>query len=310
MIVSLGALSGSAGGCSVCCKVSIFDNYFVTGKVAMKRSKSRSTNRRRLGMQNLESRKMMAGDVSVDVDISGTRIDIELTGDNAANGVEVRQFNDLLRITGLTQGGAPTTIDGSAARYIQTKQLVGGSWRTLDDLTIKMADGDDHVIIRDVNMQHHSHSDLKIETGRGNDRVTMMDVDVLDDLDMDDHSSDDGNDYWWMRNVDVGDRLDADMGDGADTFVASFTEARTMDIESGRHNDYVSLFGIDVDNLDVALSSGNDTLRIDASSADNADLDGGENSGDNDTLDVNGTGYYANSFDAVFASEDFETIYS
>ncbi|WP_372897992.1 hypothetical protein, partial [Stieleria sp.] len=97
------------------------------------------------------------------------------------------------------------------------------------------------------------------------------------------------------------------MGDGADTFVASYTDARSLNIDSGRHNDYVSLFGIDVDNLDVELRSGNDTLRIDASDADNAHLDGGSN---HDTLDVNGTGFYANAFDAVLASEDFETIYA
>ena len=252
---------------------------------------------------------MMAGDVSVDVDISGSRIDVELTGDAASNGVEVRQINDMLRITGLKQGGAPTTIEGNSVQYIATKQFIGGSWRTLDDLNIKLGNGDDYVILRDVNMQHHSHSDLKIETGRGNDRITMMDVTVRDDIDLDDHSSDDGADYWWMRNIDAGDRLDADMGDGNDTFVASYTDARTLDIDSGSHNDYVSLFGIDVDTLAVELRHGNDTLRIDASSADDADLDGGENDGDNDTLDVNGTGFYANTFDAVLASENFETIY-
>ena len=272
----------------------------------MARSKYQAAKKRRLGLQNLETRKMMAGDISVDIDISGSRIDVELTGDGAANGVEVRQVNDMLRITGLTQGGAPTTINGNSVQYIPTKVFTGSSWRTLDDLTIKLGNGDDQVIIRDVNMQHHSHSDLRIETGRGNDRITMMDVNVLNDMRLLDHSTDDGNDYWWMRNVNVGDRLEADMGDGADTFVASYTDARTMDIDSGRHNDYVSLFGIDVDNLDVALRSGNDTLRIDASDADDADLDGGS---DHDKLDVNGTGFYANAFDAVLASEDFETIY-
>lgn len=274
----------------------------------MARSKNQASKKRRLGLQNLETRKMMAGDVSVDIDISGSRIDVELTGDGAANGVEVRQINDTLRITGLTQGGAPTTINGSSSQVnIPTKLFTGGSWRTLDDLTIKLGNGDDQVVIRDVNMQHHSHSDLKIETGAGNDRITMLDVNVLDDMYLIDHSSDDGNDYWWMRNVDVGDHLNVNMGDGADTFVASYTDARSLNIDSGRHNDYVSLFGIDVDNLDVELRSGNDTLRIDASDADNAHLDGGSN---HDTLDVNGTGFYANAFDAVLASEDFETIYA
>ncbi|QEG00650.1 hypothetical protein Mal15_47210 [Stieleria maiorica] len=273
----------------------------------MARSKKQSHKQRRLGLQNLETRKMMAGDISVDVDISGSRIDVELTGDGAANGVEVRQINDTLRITGLNHGGAATTIEGNSALNIPTKQFISGSWRTLDDLTIKLGNGDDYVVVRDVNMQHHSHSDLRIETGAGNDRITMLDVDVLRNMRLLDHSSDDGNDYWWMRNVDIGGRLEADMGDGADTFVASYTDADEMDIDSGRHNDYVSLFGIDVDSLVVNLRSGNDTLRIDASDADAADLDGGDN---HDTLDVNGTGFYANAFDAVLASEDFETIYA
>lgn len=270
----------------------------------------RSTQTRRLGVQNLETRKMMAGDVSVDIDISGSRIDVELTGDHASNGVEVRQIGDMLQITGLNHGGSPTTIDGAGTKLISTKQWINGSWRTLDDLRIKLGSGDDHVVLRDLNMQHHSHSDLRIETGAGNDRVTMMDITVRNDLKMYDHSSDDGSDYWWMRNVDVRDELIAEMGDGNDVFVASYTDARKLDIDTGSHNDYVSLFGIDVDLLEVDLRSGSDTLRIDASAADYADLDAGENYGDNDVLDVNGTGYYANSFDAVHASEDFETIYS
>lgn len=273
----------------------------------MKRFKQASVNRRRLGFQNLESRKLMAGDISVDVDISSNRIDVELTGDSAANGVEVRQIGDLLRITGLNHGGAPTTINGDSVRFVPTRQWIGGSWRMLDDLTIKLGNGDDMVLLRDLDMQHHSHSDLQIETGRGNDRITMMDINVRDDVRLIDHAWDDGNDYWWMRNVDVGDELEADMGDGDDVFVASYTDARKLDIDSGRHNDFVSLFGIDVDTLAVQLSSGNDTLRIDASAADAADLDGGSGL---DKLDVNGTGFYANAFDAVLASEDFETIYS
>ncbi|MEM8671356.1 MAG: hypothetical protein AAGG48_27800 [Planctomycetota bacterium] len=273
----------------------------------MTHAKRRSPNQRTLGFQNLETRKLMAGDIGVDVDISGSRIDIELTGDGAANGVEVRQIGDMLQITGLNHGGSATTIDGQAARLIPTRQWISGSWRTLDDLNIKLGGGDDHVVLKDINMQHHSHSDLTIETGAGNDRITMFDVTVRDDLTLKDHSSDDGNDYWWMRNADVGDKLEADMGDGDDVFIASYTEAKKMDIDSGRHNDYVSLFGIDVDSLVVNLKSGEDTLRIDASSADDANLEGG--SGD-DVLDVDGNGYYANTFDAVFASDDFETILS
>ncbi|WP_231131228.1 hypothetical protein [Crateriforma conspicua] len=267
----------------------------------------RSVRPRRLGVQPLESRKLMAGDVAVDVDISGSRMDVELTGDGLSNGVEVRQIGDYLHINGLNHGGAATTIEGQASYVLATKFYTGSQWVSLDDLRIELNGGDDHVLIRDVRMNAFTHSDLEIRTGRGNDRITMMDVTVLNDIDLDDDAWQDGNDYWWMRNIDVGGKLEADMGDGFDTFVASYLDADHLDVNSGRHNDYVSLFGIDVDELDVQLSSGNDRLRIDASDAVFADLDGGA---DDDVLDVNGTGFYANGFNAVAASDNFETIYS
>ncbi|MEM6472239.1 MAG: hypothetical protein AAF802_21945 [Planctomycetota bacterium] len=271
-------------------------------------NRSSQKNSRRLFVQPLESRKMMAGDVTVEVDYSGSRIDVEITGDHLDNGIEVREISDILEIRGLQHDGTATTVNGQDAVLIPTKSFSGGTWRTLDDLVIKLGDGDDYALIRDVNMQHHSHSDLIVETGKGDDRITMMDTNVLRDMKLRDHSWQDGDDYWWMRNVNVGRKLEADMGDGNDVFVASYTDADELDIETGRHDDYVSLFGIDVDELEVDLDQGDDTLRIDASSANTADLDGGQ--GGNDRLDVNGRGFYANTFDAVLASDDFEVILS
>lgn len=269
----------------------------------------RNQSARRLSVQNLETRKLMAGDIDLDLSFSGSNMDIRLTGDSANNGVEVRQIGGNLHITGLNHDGTgQTTIDGAITRIVPMNQIQGGQIRQLDDIRVNLNNGNDYLLMRNVNMGLKSHSDLSVNTGRGSDRIYMKNVYVRDDVTLRDHTSDTSTEQWNLSDVTVGDEIDAEMYAGIDTFVAARTDADKMDIDTGSNNDFVSLMAIDVNELDVDLSSGNDRLRIDASDAGDADLDGG--SGVGDILDVNGNGYYANAFDAVAASEDFETIWS
>ena len=85
---------------------------------------------RRLFVESMESRQLMAGNVFANV-IGG---DLVLTGDNASNGVEVRQLGaGVYRVIGQVQGGAPTTIwlGGVAANSHVDKPLIykiAGAW--------------------------------------------------------------------------------------------------------------------------------------------------------------------------------------
>ena len=71
----------------------------------MKRKSSMSS--RRLGLESLESRELMAGVVSVQVSGGNLRI----TGDGAANGVVVFQLGEgQYRVLGANHGGSLTRI--------------------------------------------------------------------------------------------------------------------------------------------------------------------------------------------------------
>ena len=88
---------------------------------------------RRAKIQRLENRQMMAGDVSLDINTSGSRLDIELTGDHAGNGVEIRQIsNDLMRISGTFRDGAATTINGRSSVVIPMTWANGTRTARLD----------------------------------------------------------------------------------------------------------------------------------------------------------------------------------
>lgn len=257
---------------------------------------------RKLDVQRLEERRLMAGDVAMAVSVSGSNIDVTLTGDSNSNGVEVRQIGSNLRITGLNQGGSPTTISGAAVKYVPMQQVTQGQISFLDDLRINMGPGSDRVFVSDLNMNFKSHSDLEVNTGSGSDRLSLYNVDVARNINLDDHETDAGVDVWILDEVEAGNDINAEMHAGRDFFFATDTNADKLDVDTGAHRDYVSLDGVDVGELEVKLGSGNDRLRIEVSDANFASLDGGSGF---DTLDADDAPNY---FDVVGAASGFETI--
>ncbi len=103
---------------------------------------SRSTRKQRrfraCPIQALESRKMMAGDVSVELSSLDSR-DLVITGDNSSNQILVQEVAvDRIRVSGLNG----TLINGGSAAVTMTVR---------DDVTINMKGGNDQVTLRNLN---------------------------------------------------------------------------------------------------------------------------------------------------------------
>ena len=131
---------------------------------------SKLQNTRRLSVESMESRQLMAGNVFANV-IGG---DLVLTGDGASNGVEVRQLGaGVYRIIGTIHGGAQTHVwlGGVAAN----SQVVGG---VNDDFQINLNAGDDFLLMSAAGLPAGSKmlvpTDLNVHTNDGKDRKSVV----------------------------------------------------------------------------------------------------------------------------------------
>ncbi|QDU88519.1 hypothetical protein Pla175_18970 [Pirellulimonas nuda] len=113
--------------------------------------------KRKLGMQSLEAKAMMAGDVGVN--LSGGVL--ELSGDNASNHVNIQQLDaDSYRVEGLG-----TSLNG------QSTPLTLHGVKTI---SADMNGGDDRLsIFGQTKSIQQLDGDLKIEMGTGNDSVNV-----------------------------------------------------------------------------------------------------------------------------------------
>jgi hypothetical protein len=121
-------------------------------------------NRRRLGFQTLERRTMMAGDVAVQLSADGV---LQITGDDAANSVEVRQIGaDAFEIKGLTYGGSATTINGKGTGISVKGEVLSihASMHGANDSFTLLGIGD---------IPNMLDEELRVETGAGSDHVEI-----------------------------------------------------------------------------------------------------------------------------------------
>ena len=141
-------------------------------------------------MEGLEERTLMAGDVTAY--ISGSTLHIQ--GDDANNNIEIfRQSNGSVRIENTES--TPTTSYSSSGGYY-SGYYSGGSrlfnnYYTLIDgahsetisgsfnyIKIAMKGGNDSVTIRDINVPW----DLDVNMGSGGDKLTIKNVNAGDDM--------------------------------------------------------------------------------------------------------------------------------
>jgi hypothetical protein len=135
---------------------------------------------RHLGMESLESRQMMAGNVTASV--SGGNLTV--TGDGSANGIIVFQLGEgQFRVVGSNQGGAATRIrQGNSLANYQTVNGVTG------DITIDMRGSNDRVTFSNTpafGQVSNVPRDLTIFTGDGQDNVSLTRLRVGDDVRVD-----------------------------------------------------------------------------------------------------------------------------
>ena len=176
----------------------------------------RSATTRKLGLEQCESRQLLAGNVAVDVNFG----DLNITGDEAANGVQIAQARNSTGaailgsyvISGLTQGGAPTTINGQAAVIVTGVN---------DDVQVSLRGGSDQFRTAAIG-RHFFADDLSVNLGEGNNTARLDNISVRDDVSV---SAGTGADTVLLRGT-VGNSTanpDADLSiftsGGADTVV-------------------------------------------------------------------------------------------
>jgi delta endotoxin-like protein len=184
---------------------------------------------RRLGLESLERRQLLAGIVTVQV--SGG--DLIITGDGAGNNIQVTQVGSgQYRVEGRYSAGAATQVRfGNSTAGSQTLSGV------TDDFTIEMQGGNDTVgLTYGTQNDLLVPDDLTIRMGNGRDIVTF-------------------------RNVRTGDDVLVDLGGGNDLFDSLFSIVGTAE-GTGDH-DLEILGQAGVDDIKLAALNGESIVRGD-----------------------------------------------
>jgi hypothetical protein len=197
---------------------------------------------RRLSVESMESRQLMAGNVFANV-IGG---DLVLSGDAASNGIEIRQLGvGKYQVIGLIHGGVQTKVwlGGVAAN----SQVVGG---VNDDFQINLNAGDDYLVMSAAGLPAGSRmlvpTDLNIHTNDGKDRAYINNVQVRDDAFID---LGNGDDYLSMF--------------GTGVYGSPITPDNDLAIHGGTGNDFVAVQAAAIrDSLIVNLQEGNDIAYV------------------------------------------------
>jgi len=271
---------------------------------------------RKFHFQQLEDRRLMAG--NVDVSVSGG--DLFITGDNAANGVQITQVVTQGRavagfylISGLTQGGAATTINGQVSVNVNgvtddvtinlrdggdrfrtglgtisfaddvnvnlgsgNNELSLNRVRVRDDVSINSGNGVDTVFLRGVvgTSAANPDADLSINTGEGADTVILFHFFVRDDVNIDTGFGQ-FDDTVLLVTGNVGDDVTIRTRDGGDdVFIDTVGVNDTLQVETGSGGDRLDIENSEADELFAFLGSGDDHLEISDTFGQGAMLDG------------------------------------
>ena len=180
---------------------------------------------RRCSFESLETRRLLAGDVTARID-DGKLI---IKGDSLDNGITITAGATAgeVIVTGVNAGGSATNVNDISNGTITLSGFTGG-------LKIDMHGGNDSVTITDLDVSGKA----KLEGGRGDDEFSL-----------------DG--------VTFGRSLRISMGKDDDTLSLTNVEVADKATLMGRRgNDEVSIDGSTFTKLSVKLSKGDDTLEV------------------------------------------------
>lgn len=229
----------------------------------MSRNSQSLARSRKLSLENLETRKLMAGNISAVLDSEGI---LQIRGDSAANGVAIYQVSDTtIRVAGLTQGGTGTAVNGSTSSR---------DFRNVQGLNVELNSGSDRVEIGSAASLARTTSlprGATILSGSGDDVVkidktaTMGDVNIVGGT---------GNDSVTLNQVKVGSTLDEfrrgalsiETGYGSDRInVSNTTVNQSIYIESGvgLASDQVTLNTVTAGQHVALVANEPDNFRVD-----------------------------------------------
>lgn len=239
---------------------------------------------RRFGIESLEDRQLMAGNV----DVTLSNGNLLLTGDNLGNGVQIRQISaNKLAVVGIKQAGANTSINGSG---FQVFSGVTGS------VTFNMNGGNDQVDV--INGQGFFATqpglpstfqpvdfarNVTMNMGDGSDLVHLEDADVNGGLRID-GGFDNGADTIRLEGISTigfkSSALEIDTRGGADVIDIEFADLDgSVSIDSGLENDQVKLLFAEVGgDLTIRTQAGEDLVQLfDVAVLDDLLIDAGNN---------------------------------
>ncbi|MEM8679652.1 MAG: hypothetical protein AAGF97_09905 [Planctomycetota bacterium] len=199
-----------------------------------------------LNIERLEQRRLMAGDVSVDVTGGG---DLVLNGDNASNELAIISTGIPGRFE--IQGQNGTTIEG------QQSVTVNG---VFDDIRINLRDGDNAVMLTGVDADGTENpfdvDDVRFTARNGNDVLMLQRVNLAGQLRA---SMGNGQNAVGVKEASV-ESLRVRGGNDEDVFLAwEANVERTSDINlRGGDDAFVSLESTYQDDVRARLGSGND----------------------------------------------------
>jgi hypothetical protein len=217
---------------------------------------------RRCTFESLESRQMLAGDVTARI-VNG---DLIIKGDRNANEIAVTQSG-----TTITVVGTGTTVNSGTSAAVITGFT--GS------IKLKMKGGDD-----DVTLTGLTATELDAGLGKGNDTLDIENCTINGDTELEGRK---GNDTITVDIATGGEtpitsrfngELDIDLGKGEDTLrMVRATVTGEAEIEGGRGVDNVNISGSNFTTLETDLGRGDDSLAISTTTVSvKTDLDGGK----------------------------------
>lgn len=216
-----------------------------------RRARKRNGSRKPFGYDNLEERRLLAGDVLA-FEHGGH---LFVRGDTADNQVEILALpNGDLQISG--QNG--TTVNGDAAPMI----LEGQDGQLASDLRVHMGRGDDSILVDGVDISGRA----VVYGGSGDDSIGFLRTEVGSDLYAIGWN---GNDSISIDEVDIDGRLIVVGGRGADTtgIDASSVVGRTYLISGSGNDDLVVRDSVHTGDVFVVTQSGKDFVATDGLTA-------------------------------------------
>jgi len=244
-----------------------------SGTNSMRRS-PRGLGRRcapQLGLEALESRLAMAGDVTLSIEDGGV---LRIVGDAAANQIEIGQERGLAWVRGFTvndNGAQGNTLIRSAWNGAASNRVMG--IEGIRSIVIELGDGHDRVVagtpmprnVRLIDGQWVADpasltlDSLTIRGNAGNDSILVGRCDIATDLVV---TTGQGNDFVLVIDSEVGRRIEVNVygGDNMVTFDGAYSES--IQITAGDGNDIVSMGHFGTDSLTISTSGGGDRINI------------------------------------------------